>query len=335
METPDDGLTVKEYDAAELLKMVPALPEPESELTVGLHTLTAEHFTSTTSTTADLTSSPVDVTVNPARTFTTIVPSSNPAVAGTSITFTASAGTLFGAFNHGGTVTPPTGTVSGSPNLTFTVTNTGAAVAGTTAFVGITSNGQALFTFTPTTPLAAGTYTIQANYLGDSNYLASSSRPVTEQVVAPAAGSVTTGTSGSVINLSGGRALSINVSEDAGGTASGSVTFTDSSTNGITFTSSAITSVVFNPDGTVAEISGTGTAQGSTDPLNFTLRITNGTTGWLSAPKVESSRYRALDQIGSRNWKAGESASLPRRSIPCSLISVQADSAFCDSSRRV
>lgn len=115
-----------------------------STLAVGTHSITAvyngddDDFSST--------SSPYTLTVTGTTTTTTLSASSNPAIAGTSVTFTAK------VTSSGGNV--PTGTVN--------------FYNGTTLLGSGSLNGSGVATYA-TSGLAVGTYSITASYQGDAN----------------------------------------------------------------------------------------------------------------------------------------------------------------------
>ena len=177
-----------------------------SSLAVGTHSITAEYF-ATGATTATSTSTAVPETVNATPTSISIAASNNPLVAGGNVTFTATV-TSFGFWGNSSSTSTPAGSV------VFTVTNEagGTPITGT---VTVDASGKA--TFTPSTPLAAGTYDVTAVFTpSNSDYEASSSRVVVEQILDPSAvgvGTVTAGTATSPITLRGGEQLSIGVAQ--------------------------------------------------------------------------------------------------------------------------
>ncbi len=137
-------------------------------------------------------------------------------------------------------------------------------------------------------PLTVGSNTVGASFVAatGSNYTGSSSRNnLNCQVISAAAtgtGSITTNsaTTAGTATLKGGQTLSIT------GTATSvtSLTYADSA-NGINLASTTISAVVFSSDGTQAEISGTGTNNGSTN-VNFTLLLS--TVGGRSGQPIVS-----------------------------------------------
>ena len=278
-----------------------------NSLGLGPHTLTAEYFSSTNTdkTTADSTSKAVTETVKAAPTLTTVVASSEPGVAGTSVSFTAMVGS-FASILPKNSASVPGGTVN------FTVTNT----AGGTAITGsVALNSAGAATFTPDAPLDAGTYTVVAAFApADSNYAASTSRTLHEKVIAASAagvGSVTAGTADAPVTLRNGTQLYVNITQSLDGagvlseSADSIVTYSDSS-HGISLTSTTITSVVFGRDGKVAEISGIGTNGTAGTPVNFTLTVNAGGDRWFSRPSMAISIYGAgIDYHAARGVAVG------------------------------
>jgi hypothetical protein len=224
-------------------------------------------------------------TVNAASTHTVVSASSNPGVAGQTVTFTA---IVSGAAPHwandGGTTATPTGTV------TFTVNGT-AVSPSSVSFVGDSGN-SAIYTYTtPTSSLTATPNTITASYGGDANYLASSSHTLSYQVVSAASagsGTIAAGSAASPLSLRGGPTFSINYNSATDTpTAPGTVTYVDTA-NGINLTGN-IASVVFSANGKQAEISGTGTNGSADTPVNFTLFVSNQSGGWSWKPQFSIS----------------------------------------------
>src|SRR5262249_23671577 len=103
-------------------------------------------------------STPVSQTANKASSSTSVSSSLNPSVAGQTVTFTATVSS---------SVAVPTGTVTfkdgGTPLRTGNL------------------NGSGQVTFS-TTNLTAGTHSIMADYSGDTNFLTSSSSPLSQTV---------------------------------------------------------------------------------------------------------------------------------------------------------
>ena len=122
-----------------------------SSLALGAHTITAAYGGDTN---FPASSGSVTQTVNQAVTGTTISSSPNPAVAGQSVTFTATVSPL----------APGSGTPTGS--VTFT---DGATTLGT---AGLNSSGQAMLTVPSLSP---GTHSVAGQYGGDPNFASSSS----------------------------------------------------------------------------------------------------------------------------------------------------------------
>jgi len=228
------------------------------------------------------------VTVDQAATTTTIAAAPNPGVSGGSVTFTAVvSGESPNWSNNGGTIAPPTGTV------TFTVN--GAPVSGSSVtFVG-DKGLSAIYTYTTqASSLTATPNSVTASYRGDTNYQASSSRTLSYQVVSAAdagTGTITAGSATSPLSLKGGQTFSINYSSTLTTPPTpNTVTYADS-TNGISLAGS-IASVVFSSNGKAAEITGTGTnttgKNTTTTPVNFTLSV-NTASGWLNSTTVSIS----------------------------------------------
>jgi len=175
-----------------------------STLSVGSHSITAKYSGDanlTTSTSAVLTQ-----TVNPAATTTTLVSNLNPSTYGQSVSMTA-------------TVQPPSGS-SATGTVTF--------LDGTTSLGTATlTNNTAQLTLAS---LAGGTHSITAAYGGNST-LGGSTSSVVSQVVSLA--STTTAVTSSANPSTAGQSVTLTVAVQpaSGGTASGSVTFLDGTTN--------------------------------------------------------------------------------------------------------
>lgn len=256
-----------------------------NNLPVGSNSITAVYSGDANFTTS--TSTAVVDTVGAAATRTTLLASGNPGVANSNVTFTAIVSGVRPACFGSTQIAAPTGTMN------FTVDG-GTAVAGT--LVG-TSNGSAIYQFTPATPLSLGTHSIVASYGGDTNYNASTSATLTEQIVAAVAGSVTVGTSTTPATLWGGRqTVGVSVTETVDGSGNGSVapgatvTYTDT-WRGISLSGATVTGVVFSSNGHQAEISGTANnTNGSiVTPVTFTMIIDSGTGQRFSKPSVSVS----------------------------------------------
>jgi hypothetical protein len=255
-------------------------------LAVGTHSIIATYVPASGTDFSTSTSTPLTETVETAPTNTVLLALGNPALDGTTPTFTA---TVSAAGDHWGrhwghdwtdqaaSDVAPTGTV------TFTIDG-GTAMPGTLV---TDTGGKAVFTFTPSQSLTVGTHTVVATYSGDSNYDASTSHTLTEQIVAPVAGSVKAGDATAPLGLRGGdRTFSVDVTQDTSTppVATGTVTYADPS-QGISLTSTAITSVVFSSNGHQAEITGVGTNTNSdgttTANVSFTMVVNSGTqSGW-------------------------------------------------------
>ncbi len=188
-----------------------------STLAIGSHIITATYAGDTnyvTSTSAALTQ-----VVGAVVTTTAVTSSLNPAVVGQSVTFTATVSTA-------GTLTP-------TGNINFL---DGATVLGSIA---ITANKTAAYT---TSALALGSHTITATYVGDTNYVTSTSAAVT-QVVNKA---VTTAALTSSVNPSTpGQSVTFTatLASTTAGTETGTVVFNDGATvlSTVTLTSNVAT----------------------------------------------------------------------------------------------
>ncbi len=148
-----------------------------------------------------------------AATTTTLVSSPNPATAGSSILFTA---TVAGP---SGNTTVPTGTVS--------------FLNGTTTLGSGKLSASAAASFSTST-LPAGTYSITAEYSGDSNFSGSTSNVVTQVVNAAAKASTTTVVTSSANPSTVGQSVSFTATvagaSGSSGVPTGSVTFMDAGT---------------------------------------------------------------------------------------------------------
>ena len=181
-------------------------------LAIGTHNITATYsgdtnYAKSTSTVL------VEVVESSASIFTSVnlVSSSNPAVAGSSVSFTA-------------TVSPsqllpalPTG------NMTF--------FDGSSPLVTVKvgSNNSAAFS---TSTLASGKHTISAAYTGDANYGGSVSAPLTEVITGGAAATVTTlKASSASVTVGTSVMFTATVTSSASGTPTGSITFEDNGTS--------------------------------------------------------------------------------------------------------
>jgi CSLREA domain-containing protein len=135
---------------------------PATPLAAGTHSITASYGGSNAL--APSTSAALQQTVNP-NTKTTLTSSANPSTFGQSVTFTATVTAVAGGVTPTGAVTFFDGS---NPIGTGTLNNKGVA------------------TFSPATPLAAGTHSITASY-GGSNGLAPSTSAALQQTVNVAA----------------------------------------------------------------------------------------------------------------------------------------------------
>ena len=175
------------------------------------------------------TSSPaLALTVNQATTTTTVNASPNPALVVGAITFTAK-------------VTGTGGTPTGAVNFLA-----GSTVVGSANLVSGTA------TFTDTAGLAAGTYAITADYLGDTNDAASNSNPVSETVgtipTTTDLGSSTTGGANPQVIL-----VATVLASASGPTPTGAITFNNGATEigSATLDSSGVATLVPSLNGGV------------------------------------------------------------------------------------
>ncbi len=172
-----------------------------ASLAVGSHTISVSYSGDTSYSVASTT---LIQTVQSATTQITLTSSSNPAIYATPLTFAA-------------TVTGNGGIATGSVTFTDGGVSMGSAL--------LNSNGVATLTLST---LAPGTHTIVANYAGDSNISASSSTP---QVVAvKQLTSVVLASSANPTMTLSSIVLTANVRNSGVGQATGTVTFTDGST---------------------------------------------------------------------------------------------------------
>jgi hypothetical protein len=142
-----------------------------------------------------------------AGTTTSLSSNSNPTTLGTSVTFTATV----------------TSSASGTPTGTVTFLDNGASIGTGT----LTSSAMATFT---TSSLAVGSHPITAQYGGDPNFASSTSNPITQIInLKPSATMLTSSINPSV----GGQSVTFTatVTSTAGGTPTGTVTFSDGTTS--------------------------------------------------------------------------------------------------------
>ncbi len=202
------------------------------------------------------TSPPVTLVVSTLTPTTTTLTSSAPTGAdfGTNVTFTATV--------QGGLGNPPTGTV------TFL---DGSMTLGT----GTLTSGVATFS---TTSLSVGTHTITAQYSGDSQFLSSTSAPLTQTINTGSGGGGGGGGGGQNFVLSVNPGI-ITVNQGANGTATVTVSPSGGFNQQITFICSGLplyAACSFNPS--------TITPDGSNKPATTTLTVTTGTKNALLRP---------------------------------------------------
>ena len=271
-----------------------ALYNESSPLPVGLDTIYAVYYGDTNFTASQ---GSAQETVNAAATHTIVYASPNPGVAGSSVTLTAVVSDAAPNWmSNGGTITPPTGTVSFLVNG-FTETGTFVGDNGTTAIYTYTTTPTSAAA-TQSAPLSVGTNAIGGSFVATtgSNYQGSSSQNNTKyQVVAAASagtGTITAAgaTTGSPATLRGGQTLSLYyLPGNTSTTTPNTLTYIDKN-NGIDLAGTVTSfNVVFGSNGKVAEISGTGTNTNGTvvTPVNFTLVVnTDSSGGWSHNPNV-------------------------------------------------
>jgi len=173
-------------------------------LAVGVHNITAVYTDDTDDFSS--TSAIYTLTVNPTTTTTTLAASVNPALAGQSVTFTAT------VTSSGGNV--PTGTVDFYNGTTLLGSGP------------LNSKGVAAFT---TSALAVGTYSLTAAYQGDTNDGASTSTPALSFSVVQATTTVKLTGSPTTVAVTMPVTLTATVTGN-GGTPAGTVTFMDGTT---------------------------------------------------------------------------------------------------------
>jgi hypothetical protein len=183
-----------------------------STLSLGAHSITANYggdavFAASTS--AVLTQT-VSNTTTTTTTTTSLMSSLNPSTVGQSVTFTA-------------TVTP---NGSGTPTGSVTFKDGGATLGSANL-----SGGEASYS---TSSLSAGTHSITAVYGGDTNFSASTSSALSQNVNSASnmGGATSTSLSSSLNPAAAGQAVTFTatVAPDGSGTPTGSVTFEDGNT---------------------------------------------------------------------------------------------------------
>jgi len=203
--TPTGALTLLDGATAIATQNAPAggsFSFSTSALAVGTHTLTVSYVGD--GNTAAGTSNSFVITVQATATTTTLTSSVNPQIVGQSVTFTAATSSI-------------------SPNLTGSITflDNGASIGA----VNLNTAGTAVLT---TTSLAIGAHTITAVYSGDANHAASTSTPVSEQIVQVASAVLTSSLNPSI---AGDNVIfTVKVSGVGAVIPTGTVTFTDGTT---------------------------------------------------------------------------------------------------------
>jgi hypothetical protein len=173
-----------------------------SSLAVGTHALTAAY--SGDSNNAAAVSTPVNVTIQPGPTTTTLTTSANPSTLNQSVTLQA-------------VVTSPSPSIGGSV----------AFLDGTQTLGSATVNGSGVATLALST-LALGPHTLTANYIGDTNHAASTSNTVNELIVQTSTAAISSSVNPSV----SGQSITFTAKILGVGTLipTGSVTLLDGST---------------------------------------------------------------------------------------------------------
>ena len=226
-----------------------------STLAVGTYTITAAYsgdgnFLPSTSPPVTLMVVPVGVLTPTTTTLTSSAPNAN---FGDTVIFSATV--------SGGMGNPPTGTV------TFL---DGSSTIGT----GTLSNGLATFS---TSSLSVGTHTITAQYSGDSNFLSSTSDPLTETIGSGGGGG---GGGGTTFYMSVNPGI-LNVTQGQSGTATVTVSPSGGFNQQITFVCSGLplyANCSFNPT--------TITPDGSNKPVTTTLTVTTGGSSARLMPPI-------------------------------------------------
>jgi Bacterial Ig-like domain (group 3) len=261
--------TVTFYNGSDQLSTVILDPATDvatytsSSFAVGTYTITAAYsgdgnYLPSTSPPVTLMVVPVGVLTPTTTTLTSSAPNAN---FGDSVTFSATV--------SGGMGNPPTGTV------TFL---DGTSTIGS----GTLSNGLATFS---TTSLSVGIHSITAQYSGDSNFLSSTSAPLTETISSGGGGG-----GGTTFYLSVSPGI-LNVNQGSSGTATVTVSPSGGFNQQITFVCSNLplyANCSFNPS--------TITPDGSNKPVTTTLTVTTGGSSARLMPPV-------LRPSGS--WPAG------------------------------
>ena len=227
-------------------------------LSLGSHTLTAQYSGDTKF--AGSTSAPITETVNPSVTTTTVSPNINPSNLGQSIVITAVV-----VPSAGGTVTGTATFLDGTSSLGT------AAVSSNTAQLSLSS-------------LSVGAHSITAKYSGDGNFTASTSTAVTQTVNQA---STATSAASNLNPAAFGQAVvfTATVQPNAGGTATGTVTFLDGTTSLGTAPVSgnaaqlSLSSLSVGSHSITAKYSGDGNFTGSTSaPITQTINQATTTT---------------------------------------------------------
>jgi len=270
--TPSPTGTVDLTDGATTLATLTVTPATSttstasfttSTLSVGTHTIAAGYNGDSNYKFSN--SSNLSQVVNKANTTTAVISSSNPAITGASVTFTATITGVAGAAN-------PTGTA------TF---KDGAATLGTGA---LNASGVATFS---TSSLTAGSHSITVVYGGNTSYNTSTSSVLTQVINNPTATS--TGLTSDTNPANEGATVTYTATVTGGATPTGTVTFKDGAAtlgtgtlNGSGVATLATSSLTAGTHSITAVYGGDGTHSSSTSSAVSQTIIGNTTTSVVS-----------------------------------------------------
>jgi hypothetical protein len=240
-----------------------------SALPTGAYTITAQYsgdtnFLASTSSSA----SEVVNTPGPVSTTTNLAIAPNPANVGQSVTMTA---TVAGGANG----------VSPSGSVTF-------LNGSTTLGAGAVNTGTGIATFT-TSSLAAGPYSVTAQYGGDANFLTSTSAPVSLTVNAPPSFTLTPANSN--ISISTGATGTVQLTTSATAGYAGVVSLSCTTSSPAITCSLAPSSLTFT--------------SGPASTQSVTLSIAPGATGSLVQPRSPSNGSSSLIYAAMVLWLPG------------------------------
>lgn len=218
-------------------------PTAGTILDAGTQTLSVTFTPTDTSLYTTMTTT-VSLIVNKAPSTVTLASSADNVTSGTSVTFTA-------------TVSSSAGSPTGSISFLDATTVLGTSIV----------NAQGIATFS-TNALSVGTHSLTANYTGDTNFVDSTSSPLTETIVAPVTPDYSLTVNPATLTIKQGQ--------------TGAATLTITPVGGFTGTFSyscsglpAYSTCTFNP--------ATATADGSNTPATTTLTIATNTTSTTAA----------------------------------------------------